>query len=110
MKVLFATSELTPLVRVGGLAYAAAGMAQALPDLGFVGPGEPAPFHHNAAVHYGVRRLMADPAEDQRRHGIGQGTGILQPVDIEQGQIRGPSGLDLPNPRESQQPGAVLHG
>lgn len=34
MRVLFATSELTPLVRVGGLAYAAAGMAQALHDAG----------------------------------------------------------------------------
>ncbi len=34
MKLLFATSELTPLVRVGGLAYAAAGMAQALHDAG----------------------------------------------------------------------------
>ncbi len=34
MKVLFATAEFTPLVRVGGLAYAAAGMAQALHDAG----------------------------------------------------------------------------
>jgi len=30
MKVLFATAELTPLVRVGGLAYATAGLAKAL--------------------------------------------------------------------------------
>jgi starch synthase len=34
VKVLFASSELAPLVRVGGLAYAAAGMAQALRDAG----------------------------------------------------------------------------
>ena len=34
MKVLFATAELAPLARVGGLAYAAAGMAQALHDAG----------------------------------------------------------------------------
>ena len=34
MKVLFATSELTPYVRVGGLAYAAAGLCQELHDLG----------------------------------------------------------------------------
>ncbi len=34
MKVLFATSELAPLVRVGGLAYAAAGMSRALLDAG----------------------------------------------------------------------------
>ena len=34
MKVLFATSELAPLVRVGGLAYAAAGLIEALHDAG----------------------------------------------------------------------------
>jgi starch synthase len=34
MRALFATAELTPLVRVGGLAYAAAGMARALHDAG----------------------------------------------------------------------------
>ena len=34
MRVVFATSELAPLVRVGGLAYAAAGLAQALHDAG----------------------------------------------------------------------------
>ena len=34
MKVLFATAELTPVVRVGGLAEAAGGLVTALRDAG----------------------------------------------------------------------------
>jgi starch synthase len=84
MRVLFATAELSPLARVGGLAEASAGLARALRDLGVdvnvVLPdygGVELTDEHSFAVDVPA---WVGPARG--RHGVAEGFGRVTLLDV----------------------------